>query len=108
MSAHSDETRRQAVERHKRLLEHHLEKEPLRTGEQYGDVAAREKVALAGDTWTVRRRAAGWLYVVLVLLILLMGGLVLWLFSGVWRAAHELPDAASERVLPTGAGERAA
>lgn len=101
---HDDPRQREAAERHKRMLEHHLEKPPLHTGNPAESQADRERAAMAPDQWTVRRAMAGWLYVLLIGLIVVIGITALVLFLGPWRRVH--PVEASEGMFPAPAGER--
>lgn len=87
-----DEARREeAVERRKKMAEHNLEKPPLQTGETVSDVGAREEVAFKPDEWTMRRRIAGKLGVLFMLLILLIGFVVIWLAWAAIARYYELP-----------------
>ena len=91
----ADETRPKhddAIERRKRMAEYNLEKPPLQTGEQVSDVAAREEAAFRPDEWTMRRRIAGKLGVLFICLIVLIGGVVIWLVWRIFQRYYAIPE----------------
>ena len=88
-----DEARREeAIERRKKMAEHHLEKPPLQSGEQVSDVGAREEVAFKPDEWTMRRRMAGKLGVLFITLMVLIGFVVVWLMWMIFQRYYAAPE----------------
>ena len=87
-----DARREEAVERRKKMAEHHLEKPPLQTGEEVSDVGAREEVAFKPDEWTMRRRIAGKLGVLFIALMVLIGFVVVWLMWMIFQRYYAAPE----------------
>ena len=79
---------RESKEAAKRRVEYNLEKEPLQTGRAESGIDLRTRVAMGDAPHTARRRMGGWMYVILIGLILLLGSVVVFLMRDVINALY--------------------
>lgn len=75
----------------KRRVEYNLEKEPLQTGRTESSVDVHVKAAWGGEQRTSRRRMGGWLYVMLIATIVLIGSIVAYLMGDVLARFYYTP-----------------
>lgn len=72
--------------RSKPSVEYNLEKEPLKTGIVVPSSDLRERISAGGGQWGARRRMAGLLAVLLMLIIVALGIVVAFDLSDFWTA----------------------
>ena len=72
----------------KRRIEYNLEKDPLRTGRAERGIDFRSQVAMGDTLRTANRRMGGWMFVILVSLMLFIGCVVVYYMRDIMLAIY--------------------
>ena len=72
----------------KARTEYNLEKPPLQTGDTTPEVSLRTRAAMGGDFWTVPRRVAGIVALIVMVIFLVAGSRIIQLMSRFFERAY--------------------